>query len=109
MKHGFTLYDLRLPPVNARTVGLCQRWSAPYPLRWGAGKSIFGRHNPGPRRTYATAVACTVCGRPIWLKRLSEATRTCNATTWCSNVRAVIVNELRAFSAALYVFQFVVR
>ena len=39
---------------------------------------IDGRYGPSPRRSYAMA---TVTGRPSWLKRLSNATRTCSSTT----------------------------
>ncbi|MFZ5529185.1 MAG: hypothetical protein ACOZE7_21260, partial [Pseudomonadota bacterium] len=38
-------------------------------------KSSFGRHDPNPRRIYATAATGTVLGRPIWLNRFSKATR----------------------------------
>ena len=37
-----------------------------------------GRCGPSPRRSYAMA---TVTGRPSWLKRLSNTTRTCSSTT----------------------------
>ena len=41
-------------------------------------KSEKRRHSPYPRRIYATG---TVTGRPICVKRLSKATRTCSSTT----------------------------
>ena len=41
-------------------------------------KAIMGRNSPDPRRSYATA---TVSGVPSCVKRLSNATRTCNSAT----------------------------
>lgn len=44
-------------------------------------KAGRGRSCPYPRRSYAMAGTATVVGRPICVKRLSSATRTCNSTT----------------------------
>jgi hypothetical protein len=41
-------------------------------------KVLRGRNSPNPRRSYATA---TVSGVPSCVKRLSNATRTCNSAT----------------------------
>ena len=52
-------------------------------------KTHSGRDNPNARRSYATAATGTVVGRPSCLKRVSNATRTCNSVTRRSNVRAI--------------------
>ena len=44
-------------------------------------KSKAERGDPNPRRNYARAATDAVIGRPICVKRLSSATRTCNSTT----------------------------
>jgi hypothetical protein len=77
--------------VVGGAVGGIRWWSAPI---WGGGIMATGgwaaallhnskvkRGDPNPRRSYAMATTGTVVGRPICVKRLSSATRTCNSTT----------------------------
>ncbi len=56
--------------LPSRTV-VCVAWALLH-------KVPKGRSSPDPRRSYATA---TVSGVPRCVKRLSNATRTCNSAT----------------------------